>query len=1147
MRRLEDHIGPEELASLPESLEALKTNGTHQDLLGHTDQCESCSKLVAIHYQLRGLKALQESEHPSCPSEMMWLEYAEGLRHDEGPAMLAHAADCKTCAQELREVMTLIEPIEAARPSGDLSSFKDDWQKRMAATMAESAQPTSPSRSLRTKRFSWLVAIPVGVTSFVVLACIAVTLWRSYHPSEARLLALAYDQHRMTPLRVPGGSPVAVVSGSRGSRSRGESTALLELKLRAQTHLDQNPYDAYWHQIMGEVSLLENDPHAAEQYFETARTYNASLPGLDADLGAALFGIGAENKDSASYARAAEYYKHALASPGQDSSVLYYNRGLCWERQGLRAEALSDLNKALEAERSEDWRRIIRAEIERLSGQSSIQDPKADHYEDDLAGITEKLLPRWSSDAHARAEIARVAAEGTKKHDDSWLNDWTHAVHSRESQQGDVYLARAIEQSGNPSTSLEESRLAVASYSHAGNLPGRVRALLAETYALQRLDQAGPCLRIAHIVHSNPNLSRYAWIRTQLMLEEGNCEFSSGDIEKADVHYRQAAKLSSDAGLRWLELRALGARAQILEFRGSPIEAWQMNTDSLSLCLQTNCPPVREYLLLYTMAYSAQTLGLENVSLELMRHAQRVAAACGDPTVSAYALETLALVAGRAGNFEESDKAFEAALRAAKKTPSIQSVGLYRAEWDADRAEVLARRGEPQAALDLLRGDERALYASDYQTGRLIYFTALSQAELALRDLDGALENALLAVKEAEKSLPDLATTLEKEQWLRENRKPFEQLVKVYLTRGESPLAFTAWRRYRTLPYSQERASFQFKARTSATDRTSDANVVVIALIDDRYVGWLVRRQSLEVLRTIDLGQESTVRPLVLTFYHLCSDPGARLADVQSIGSKLFRATLEPFSDEVRSSHTLSLDIDPTLLSVAFPALVSPDGSWLGLTHELKLLPAWWSSEDVQPENLAAVLKKGPVLAVNGFQAATLDLSSETADLSQFSSRAILLEQSTATTQAIVENLPTARIFHFTGHATTESGSTRLILPSKSTEHPWVDAKTVAHLDLRLCRLAVLAACNTNASNPSRIEYAPDLRNQLLKSGVRAVIVSHWDVDDRATAVLMDAFYSHLIEESSAPRALALAEQAIQSNPKWQHPYYWASFQFFSN
>lgn len=1142
MRRLEDHIGPEELASLPESLEVLRADETHHQLVGHIDQCESCAKLVAIHYQLRGLEEAPDSVHSSCPPEVMWLEYAEGLRREEGPAMLLHAAECSSCVQKLREAMNLMQPAVMEEPVQSLASSRDDWQKAMAARLADNSKSSVSSPTSRLRRFRWSrwMVVPAGAMAAIVLVFLGIAFWRWQNPSEARLLALAYNQHRTISLRIPGGSPVAMVSGTRGpDGTRGESSALLELKLRAQKHLDKNPYDAYWHQIMGEVSLLENDPDTAERNFETARTYNAFLPGLDADMGAALFGIGDENRDSASYAKAAEYYKVALASD-PDSSLLNYNLALCWERQGIKADALAYLQKALRAEKSEDWRKVIQSEIDRLSGQSSLQSPKADLYEDDLANITQRLLPLWLHDAHARAEIVRVAAEGNK-HGDSWLIDWIRAIHSRNSQLGDVHLAQAIEESGNPGRSLEESKRAVNYYSLAGNKPGRIRALLAETYALQRLDQASPCLQLAHTVHAIPQLSRYAWIRTQLMIEEGNCEFSSGDFDKADLQYLQASKLSSDAGLRWLELRALGARAQILEFRGSPIEAWRMNTDSLSLCLEARCPPVREYLLLYTMVYSAQTLGLKNVSLELMHYAQTVAADSGDPTVSAYALETLALIAGRADNFEESDKAFEAALHAASKTPSMQSVGLYKAEWEADRAEILVRRGQPREALELLKRNEEAFHNSDYQNGRQVYFTALSQAELALRDLDGALKSALLAVKEAEKSLPDLGTTFEKEQWQRENRKPYEQLVKVYLIRGENSLAFTAWRKYRTLPYSQRRDLLRYGSRTP------DTKVIVIALIDDKYVGWLVRRQSLEVLRTVDLGKESAIRPLVLTFYHLCSDPGARLPDVRSIGSKLFQATLEPFSDNVRSSHALSLDIDASLSSIAFPALVSPDGSWLGLTHEIVSLPAWWWSEDTRSESLAAALKKGPMLAVNGFKAVHTDPSADKSDLSQFFSRATLLEQNAATPRAIVEGLPAATIFHFMGHATADSGSTRLLLPSKTNEHSWVDAETIAHLDLKQCRLAVLAACNTNASDPSRVEYGPDLRNQFLESGAHSVIASHWDVDDRATAALMHSFYRNLVQEESAPRALELAEQTVQSDPKWQHPYYWASFQFFSN
>jgi len=112
---------------------------------------------------------------------------------------------------------------------------------------------------------------------------------------------------------------------------------------------------------------------------------------------------------------------------------------------------------------------------------------------------------------------------------------------------------------------------------------------------------------------------------------------------------------------------------------------------------------------------------------------------------------------------------------------------------------------------------------------------------------------------------------------------------------------------------------------------------------------------------------------------------------------------------------------------------------------------------------------------------------------------------------------------------------------------PYLRAEDFLSLRLHGCQIAVLAACNTNASNPDRVVYSPDLRNALLQSGVHAVIASHWDVDDRATGALMNLFYRHLLGGDSPAHSLEIAEKAIALDSKWQHPYFWASFQLFAN
>jgi CHAT domain-containing protein len=1169
MRGPEDHIGPEELASLPEDLAAMPYEEKDQFLL-HISSCQECSEVVEVHRKLRSLHTHDLSSQSSCPSQTVWLEFAEGLHPERSSVLIDHAAHCGDCAVLLREAMSLIQPVQIEAPLEDLESSTKGWQERLASKLAlMSNRAPVPTRRERIfeKPLNWpkWAMIPSAVGSIAALVFVGFAVWRSVHPSEAGLLAMAYNQQRTIPLRIPGGNPVSMASGTRGAvNDLPEPVALLKLRLRAQRHLEQTPESAYWHQILGEVSLLEGDALAARRNLEFAQTVDPDLPNLLSDLAAAWFELGDRNGSAESFAESVELYSRELLRPNVKVSIVYYNRALCWERLGAAKNALGDLRSALSSEQSPEWRNAIQQEITRLEATSSTgpQDIRGDtelksgaskmgndylSYEDALQTATEQLIPRWLPDPGVRATLDKIARAGLD-HDDRWLHDWLVTEHTFNSADGDRHLATAVKfgSEGDAQESLLESRIAVASYSKAANRPGRLRALLAETYALQRLDRAGDCLNAARELENDSRLRDYAWMRTQLTLEEGSCHFLNGDYNSARKDFDTASASSVITGLNWLHLRALGGIALILEYRGTPVDAWQIDSEALKLCQQTHCPPIREYLLIYTMVRGAGSLDLPHVALELMRTGEQLAAAAGDATSYAFAIENLALAEGQTGNLKESDQEFVKAFDLVLKENSIHSVKLYRAEVQTDQAEVLSSQGKPQTALDMLRQNGTTFLSSDYQRGRLHYFTQMSVALAGTGDLDGALTNALAGVKEAERSLPTLSTATAKEQWQRENAQPYAQLVNVYLRRNQNADAFNAWERFRYLPF-QEGSSSLVHADEGSNQRTPlSEQVLVFARINDNYVGWLVGTQPTRVLRTEVIGNRIRVHQLVATFYHLCSDRDSSLKDIRLTGSALYAILMKPFSGTIEPSGHLWLDLDPSLSTVLFAALPISSQKWLGDEYEIEVLPAWWA---IHPEVFTDNFSLRPsdrAVIVNGFEK-DRDSYSEASRIARFFPRAILLEGGAGEEGDLAASLSAADIFHFSGHASSELGSTRLMFPSKGTLIPALTAEGVSQLHLQQCRIAVLAACNTTSSNPYRKEFAPDLRDALLRSGVHAVIASQWDVDDQSTGELMVAMYNKLRDGNTLARSLQLAQKGIELDQRWRHPFYWASFQLFAN
>ena len=89
----------------------------------------------------------------------------------------------------------------------------------------------------------------------------------------------------------------------------------------------------------------------------------------------------------------------------------------------------------------------------------------------------------------------------------------------------------------------------------------------------------------------------------------------------------------------------------------------------------------------------------------------------------------------------------------------------------------------------------------------------------------------------------------------------------------------------------------------------------------------------------------------------------------------------------------------------------------------------------------------------------------------------------------------------------------------------------------------VLSACQTGLGKEIRGEGTMGLTRAFLYAGVPRVIVSLWNVNDRATAGLMATLYERMMRQGKTPTAaLRDAQNALRKQRQWQSPYYWAAF-----
>jgi CHAT domain-containing protein len=113
-----------------------------------------------------------------------------------------------------------------------------------------------------------------------------------------------------------------------------------------------------------------------------------------------------------------------------------------------------------------------------------------------------------------------------------------------------------------------------------------------------------------------------------------------------------------------------------------------------------------------------------------------------------------------------------------------------------------------------------------------------------------------------------------------------------------------------------------------------------------------------------------------------------------------------------------------------------------------------------------------------------------------------------------------------------------LVLSAGEGEDGWLKAAELFGLDLR-ADLVVLSGCSTGLGKVTG-DGVLGLARAFFYAGAPSVVVSQWDVSDRATAFVMDRFYAALATDPDKARALRSAQLAARK--RFSHPALWAAF-----
>ncbi len=115
-------------------------------------------------------------------------------------------------------------------------------------------------------------------------------------------------------------------------------------------------------------------------------------------------------------------------------------------------------------------------------------------------------------------------------------------------------------------------------------------------------------------------------------------------------------------------------------------------------------------------------------------------------------------------------------------------------------------------------------------------------------------------------------------------------------------------------------------------------------------------------------------------------------------------------------------------------------------------------------------------------------------------------------------------------------------------EDNFLSAYEIAKLPQR-CQLVVLSACETAKGKRQMGEGVMSLAQYFMYGGAPAVIATRWQVNDQATAFIMQNFYKYLYEGQTIKAALKASQLDYlkQARGDGAHPFYWAAFTNIGN
>jgi hypothetical protein len=400
-------------------------------------------------------------------------------------------------------------------------------------------------------------------------------------------------------------------------------------------------------------------------------------------------------------------------------------------------------------------------------------------------------------DRRAAESLEALASLIDLRHGDPWLRDAIHeARHSRLARRGFAELASAVaaNAAGEPDRALASAHRAAASFDHAGAPAGWLRARFEEVYAMHRTLRPATCTGSAAGLIPELRKRSYRWALAQTWMEQASCEALGGHLDDAMRDDRESLAVVTESDYRGLALRALGMRAVHEQAVGNYRAAWQGNVEGLRSYWQGMYPLVRAYQFYVGLGMAAEAASMWHFAEAVDREAASIVSAIGNRSVETAQRFALAGVVASLGRRDEAEQEFAAAQKVLLELPSTPSRSAYMLEGAVSLAEIEARSGSADRALQRLTSVHDAVRASAFPLLGLRYYRLLGAAYLAKGQRSQAQRMLRVAAYLGERGRYGFASAAARVAWDRELSATYRSLVEIeYAASGDAAAAAAIW------------------------------------------------------------------------------------------------------------------------------------------------------------------------------------------------------------------------------------------------------------------------------------------------------------------------------------------------------------------